>query len=122
MFYIFNSKHVCISTGDSLPNIADLLSRGEYCLESNNECNVGYINKGGVFTPPQETPTTENVLVKRKKLLSYFDVELYRNPFYWETLSLEQKNERLAYRQALLDITIQPGYPSKVVWPEYPTL
>ena len=122
MFYIFNSKHVCIATGDSLPNIADLLSRGEYCLESNNECNVGYINNGGVFTPPQVTPTTENVLVKRKKLLSYFDVELYRNEFYWKTLTEAQKNERLSFRQALLDITDQVGYPSSVVWPPYPIL
>ena len=120
MFYIFNSKHVCISTGDSLPNIADLLSRGEYYLESNNECDVGYINNGGVFTPPQVTPTTENVLVKRSGLLSYFDTKLYRNQFYWNTLTVDQQNERLAFRQALLDITTQQGYPLSVIWPEYP--
>lgn len=121
MFYIFNSKHVCIAPGDSLPNIADLLSRGEYYLESNNECNVGYINNGGVFTPQQVTPTAESVLAKRSGLLSYFDTKLYRNQFYWNTLTVDQQNERLAFRQALLDITTQQGYPLSVIWPEYPT-
>lgn len=120
MFYVFNSNHVCICTGTSLPNKADLSTRGEYYIESSDNCDVGYVNNGGAFSPPRVKITPESVLAKRSGLLSYFDTKLYRNQFYWNTLTVDQQNERLAFRQALLDITTQQGYPLSVIWPEYP--
>lgn len=44
------------------------------------------------------------------------------NPIWWEEMSQEQKNVWRTYRQALLDITEQDGFPNNVEWPVNPTL
>lgn len=44
------------------------------------------------------------------------------NPIWWEEMSQEQKNVWRTYRQALLDITDQEGFPDNVEWPVNPTL
>lgn len=41
------------------------------------------------------------------------------NPIRWDTLSDEEKNAWRAYRQALLDITLQPD-PFNITWPTQP--
>lgn len=42
------------------------------------------------------------------------------NPMRWETLTDEQKEDWRIYRQELLDITEQSGFPWNVVWPNIP--
>jgi hypothetical protein len=42
------------------------------------------------------------------------------NPIWYDTLTEEQKTELAEYRQALLDITTQAGFPAAVVWPLKP--
>lgn len=58
--------------------------------------------------------------LQRDDKLREFDVEIYRNPIYWDSLTDIQRTERLAYRQLLLDITTQVGFPSNIVWPTKP--
>jgi len=43
------------------------------------------------------------------------------NPMRWELLSEEKKQEWRDYRQALLDIPQQEGFPNEIFWPEVPT-
>lgn len=52
--------------------------------------------------------------------LKEFDLELYRNEIYWAGLTEVQKTERLAYRQLLLDVTLQVGFPPVIAWPLKP--
>jgi hypothetical protein len=42
------------------------------------------------------------------------------NGLWWEAMANAEKDRWRAYRQALLDIPEQPGYPFTVVWPERP--
>jgi len=42
------------------------------------------------------------------------------NPMRWESLTDEQKDAWRAYRQALLDVPQQEGFPTNIVWPEAP--
>lgn len=56
----------------------------------------------------------------RDQKLKAFDTDLYRNEIYWAGLTEVQKTERLAYRQLLLDITLQVGFPSVIDWPLKP--
>lgn len=42
------------------------------------------------------------------------------NPMRWEAMSDEQKDAWRAYRQALLDVPQQEGFPTNIVWPEAP--
>jgi len=42
------------------------------------------------------------------------------NPMRWEALTDAQKDAWRAYRQALLDVPQQEGFPMNIVWPEAP--
>lgn len=43
------------------------------------------------------------------------------NPIRYAALTTEQQQELATYRQALLDVTTQPGWPADVVWPTVPS-
>lgn len=43
------------------------------------------------------------------------------NPLWYASLSAEQQTELATYRQALLDVPQQPGFPTQVIWPAKPT-
>jgi len=51
-------------------------------------------------------------------LIDYVDLI---NPIRWEMLDDEQKQALRDYRQALLDVPSQEGFPWNVEWPENPT-
>lgn len=38
----------------------------------------------------------------------------------WEDLGAEKQAQVRAYKQALLDLPNQPGFPDNIQWPEYP--
>jgi 5-methylthioribose kinase len=42
------------------------------------------------------------------------------NPMRWELLTNEQKQAWRYYRQALLDVPQQEGFPNDIAWPEPP--
>lgn len=54
---------------------------------------------------------------RRDYLLSEFDSKLFKNVIYWESLSQVEKDALIVYRQALLDIPLQSGFPDLIVWP-----
>lgn len=43
------------------------------------------------------------------------------NPVWWSSLSPNRQAEFTAYREALLDVTQQPGWPLVIEWPAAPT-
>tara|TARA_X000001382_G_scaffold97090_1_gene71468 strand:+ start:1846 stop:2145 length:300 start_codon:yes stop_codon:yes gene_type:complete len=43
------------------------------------------------------------------------------NPLRWDALSTDKQNEWKTYRQALLDVPAQSGFPTSVTWPTKPT-
>jgi len=42
------------------------------------------------------------------------------NPIWYSTLSDQQKTDLVAYRQALLDVPQQQGFPITIMWPTKP--
>lgn len=44
------------------------------------------------------------------------------NPMRWESMSDVQKAAMTDYRQMLLDVPNQPGFPWNITWPEIPAL
>ena len=52
----------------------------------------------------------------RDLLLSVVDV-VVSNPLRWASLTSDKQNEWTVYRQALLDVPQQSGFPSTVTWP-----
>ena len=53
-----------------------------------------------------------------KRLKLYIDT---LNPIRWNALSSTKQTEWATYRQALLDIPDQAGFPNSVTWPTKPT-
>lgn len=39
------------------------------------------------------------------------------NPLRWESFNEEEKEQWMSYRQALLDIPQQEGFPDNIIWP-----
>lgn len=74
------------------------------------------------YVPPTADEVATQVRAVRDQKLTRFDSDLYRNQFYWDALTQAQRDERLAYRQALLDVPEQDGFPCAVVWADFPTL
>lgn len=60
------------------------------------------------------------VRAQRDSLLRVAVDPIVSNPLRWADLTTEQQNAWAAYRQALLDIPQQAGFPHDVVWPVQP--
>jgi hypothetical protein len=54
----------------------------------------------------------------RDQLLSQVDRV---NPIWYGSLTSQQQSELAQYRQCLLDVPQQPGWPESVTWPRVPT-
>lgn len=61
---------------------------------------------------------TDAARARRDYLLGVFDSKLFKNVIYWESLPQAERDILIAYRQALLNITLQSGFPDLIVWPE----
>lgn len=61
----------------------------------------------------------ERVRAERDRILDEFDIK-YCNAANWEKMTELQKEESQTYKQALRDITKQPGFPDDVEWPVNP--
>ena len=67
-----------------------------------------------------ETPLRElskDIRFSRKELITESDGDIAK----YRDMNLPVPQEWLDYRQALRDITTQPGFPTNVIWPTRPT-
>lgn len=85
----------------------------------------GQLWNGATWVATDKTPEIDleyearHVRAERSRILSeQIDT---MNPMRWATLSTAKKAEWSAYRQALLDITAQEGFPLTITWPTTPT-
>lgn len=76
------------------------------------------------YVPPTQAELdaelSEQLRDRRNSLLSVVD-SLAGNALRWATLSSEQQSAWGVYRQALLDVPQQSGFPNNVVWPVSPS-
>jgi len=69
--------------------------------------------------PSVEELLTDRMRVERDTRLAQLDA-LVGNPLRWASFSAESQAALVAYRQALLDVPQQPGFPQEIDWPEMP--
>jgi len=62
---------------------------------------------------------TERVRKHRDNLLVELDA-VVGNPLRWAAMAAEEQTGWSTYRQALLDVPQQEGFPLAVVWPKNP--
>lgn len=79
------------------------------------------------YTPPpppvlSDEQHAEITRAERDRLLRRYVDPLVTNPLRWNELTVEQQEALKAYRQALLDVSGQDGWPvlENIVWPVYP--
>lgn len=75
------------------------------------------------YVPPTEAETSELLAVALRddrniRLLSVDEIS--GNPMRWSELSDDVRGLWATYRQALLDVPQQSGFPDTVVWPSKP--
>lgn len=97
-----------IAKGDALPAGFTELSETE--LED-------YLNP--TFPVPTTEQLAEQVRAKRDGLLRELDV-IVSNPLRWGEFSEAEKQALAEYRQALLDVPQQEGFPETYVLPDKP--
>jgi hypothetical protein len=59
--------------------------------------------------------------LERNQLLLTVDA-VAMNPLRWPELSQENQDDIAVYRQELLDITDQAGFPTNITWPTVPSI
>jgi hypothetical protein len=59
------------------------------------------------------------VRAQREQLLNQLD-SVISNPLRWAAMTTEQQAAWATYRQALLDVPQQAGFPDNITWPTSP--
>ena len=93
----------------------------------NNDALLAAMEAAGdvaAYVPPTQAELdaalSEQLRGERDGLLAEVDA-IAGNALRWATLSAEQQDAWGVYRQALLDVPQQAGFPNDVVWPVKPT-
>jgi hypothetical protein len=106
-----------------VPFSADLNDSYDHTKQIFNECIEGKWGNIAEFVP--YVPTTEElaaqVRFQRDALLQEVD-SIVGNPLRWASFSQTQQTAWADYRQALLDVPQQPGFPNTISWPTKPAL
>tara|TARA_R110002126_G_scaffold286351_1_gene437999 strand:- start:621 stop:1031 length:411 start_codon:yes stop_codon:yes gene_type:complete len=68
------------------------------------------------WTPPTTEQLASNARGQRDALLAELD-SIVGNPLRWASFSSEQQTSWANYRQALLDVPQQAGFPNTINWP-----
>lgn len=84
--------------------------------------DIGWTWNGSGWDIPQIEITEEELIkiqrTKRNKML-VFNVDRI-NAVRWNSMTQEQRDAWTQYRQDLLDVPLQPGFPSNIIWPTKP--
>jgi hypothetical protein len=84
--------------------------------------NIGWIWNGTGWDIPDSELTYEELCEKVREERNnrlVLEVDKLNSP-RWESFTEEQQQQWRTYRQELLDITEQEGFPENVIWPETP--
>lgn len=86
--------------------------------------DIGWVwNGSGWDYPRPPEPTQEEVEENMRRLRDKW-LRIYVdniNAVRWESLSQNERDVLIEYRQALLDVPQQPGFPYEIDWPNPPS-
>jgi GH24 family phage-related lysozyme (muramidase) len=91
-------------------------------ISPDHDGEIGWIWSGDGWITNEVIPTIEELEArarhKRNNLLKQTVDRI--NPLRWEYMTQEQKDAWISYRQTLLDVPQQQGFPINVQWPVKP--
>lgn len=88
-------------------------------LAPREDGEIGFVWNGSGWDVPTQSLEEIERQNRDDYLKLYIDI---MNAVRWDSLSQEKKNEFIAYRQALLDVPQQPGFPTNIDWPTPPQI
>ena len=97
----------------------DVAETGQWVYNQIISGEAGEIEDYTPPTPPTDEELAEHARNERTRLLQYLDY-IVSNPLRWASYSEEQQAVIAKYRQDLLDITTQLGFPQEITWPTSP--
>jgi hypothetical protein len=100
-------------------NKNDVAENGRWVHEQIINGVAGEIEEYTQPEPPSNEMYEGMARGKRDHLLTLLDA-VVSNPIRWGEFTEEQKASVAAYRQDLLDIPEQEGFPANIVWPQSP--
>jgi hypothetical protein len=100
-------------------NKNDVAENGRWVHEQIINGVAGEIEEYTQPEPPSDEMYEGMARGQRDHLLTLLDA-VVSNPIRWGEFTEEQKASVSAYRQDLLDITDQEGFPANIVWPQSP--
>jgi hypothetical protein len=107
-----------------VPFSADSKDKYEHSKEIYKKALAGDFGIIAEYEPPAP-PTTEQLATNarghRDSLLSEVD-SIVGNPLRWASFSEAEQQSWADYRQALLDVPQQTGFPNTINWPSKPTI
>jgi len=128
-----NAKHISLGRVDCELDHPDYgwipytLDPSDTDMTINNDDLLAAMEAAGdvaPYVPPTQAELdaelSDQLRGERGSLLFEMDA-FVGNPLRWGSLSAEQQNAWGVYRQALLDVPQQSGFPNDVVWPVSPS-
>ena len=106
---------ILVDSLDALPGVT---------LVEATEGSIGYLYDGSTFTDPD--PSRGDIVAQLSKDVRYKRDSLLKetvdtiNGVRWSLMTNAQQNAWTAYRQALLDVPAQEGFPKTIIWPDKP--
>lgn len=93
-------------------------------LAPNDQGEIGWTWDGNQWLVPEPVqPTLEERIQKARDLRNKWlrrNVDTI-NAVRWSTMTPEKQAEWSSYRQALLDVPAQAGFPDNIIWPVKPS-
>lgn len=119
---IDNSTKLCLNVIELNPGEQYVSVNKDHVLAPDHSGEIGWTWNGSSWVLPESLVTDEELInkarVKREQLLR-LNVDSI-NPMRWNEMSQVEKNNWTVYRQQLLDIPQQPGFPRTITWPQKP--
>ena len=97
----------------------DVAETGQWVYEQIMSGAAGEIAEYVPPAPPTDEQLAQIARDYRGHLLHQMDT-IVTNPLRWAEYGDEQKAVIAKYRQELLDVTDQEGFPTNIVWPQSP--
>jgi hypothetical protein len=103
-------------------SVADQVRAQPYTVPGFYEAGQYRVNQFAQIEPVDTATTTQ--FDRETQLRFTRDQQLTQvdrvNPIWYATLSTEQQQQLAGYRQALLDLPQQAGWPNDIIWPVKP--
>jgi hypothetical protein len=125
----FNEDNILIARyddaiSDTIPNGAVEVSDSQFreTIDKNDQVWTRDPNSGAIDHHeyvPTDQEKRDDARVQRDNRLEDLD-DVVSNPLRWDAMTSDRKQACSEYRQALLDVPQQDGFPDNVNWPQAP--